>query len=153
MFRSVNPVFVSVSISWLTAQFLKTISNGLFKKSLHGFFDILASLIWRTGGMPSSHAALVTALAVSIGIHEGVGSTVFVLAIFFAFVVIRDALGVRLSSGRQAQVLNKLGKSLEKHVDIDFTAVKEVQGHTPSEVLAGIILGGSIALIAGILIR
>lgn len=148
-----NPVFLSALISWFTAQCLKTILNALVRKSLHNPLDVLASLLWRTGGMPSSHAALVTALTVSIGIYEGTGSTIFVLSIFFAVVVIRDALGVRLSNGRQARALNKLGKDLSEKLDIDFIVVKEIHGHTPQEVLAGILLGGGTAFIASLLTK
>lgn len=153
MLRSVNPVFITALLSWFGAQFIKTILNGLLKKSLRNPADVIASLIWRTGGMPSSHSALVTALAVSIGFNEGINSTMFALALFFALVVVRDALGVRLSTGRQAQALNRLGRSLEHQEGVDFAPVKEVHGHTPPEVLAGVILGGSIALAASILSR
>ncbi len=153
MFRSVNPVFISALLSWFGAQFIKTILNGLYKKVLRNPADIIASLIWRTGGMPSSHSALVTALAVSIAFNEGINSTLFALALFFAIVVIRDALGVRLSTGRQAQALNRLGRSLETQKDVDFAPVKEVHGHTPPEVLVGVLLGGSIALAASFLAR
>lgn len=151
MISDVNPVFISALLSWFGAQFIKTILNGLYKRKLHGAADIVASLIWRTGGMPSSHSALVTALAVSIGILEGINSTMFALALFFAIVVVRDALGVRLSTGRQAQALNRLGRSLEKTTEVDFVPVKEVHGHTPPEVLVGVILGGSVALVASLL--
>jgi len=147
-----NPVFFSALISWCTAQCVKTVVNGWAKKNLHGPVDVLASLMWRTGGMPSSHAALVTALTVSIAIHEGTGSTLFILSLFFSLVVIRDALGVRLSNGKQAQALNKLGKHLAEKWGMEFTIVKEVHGHSPLEVLVGMLLGGCIALVISLLV-
>ncbi len=148
MFKSLNPAFVSAFFSWFCAQFVKTIINVAFKKKLRGFMDIFASLLWRTGGMPSSHSALVTALAVSIGMSEGLNSTLFALALFFAIVVVRDALGVRLSAGRQAQALNRLGRGIENKTGIEFNPVKEVHGHTAPEVIVGGLLGGGIALVA-----
>lgn len=151
MFDAVNPVFTSALLSWFAAQFIKTILNGIYKRRLHNAADIIASLMWRTGGMPSSHSALVTALAVSTGILEGINTTLFALSLFFAIVVIRDALGVRLSTGRQAQALNRLGRTLEEREQIDFAPVKEVHGHTPPEVLAGVLLGGGIALLSSLM--
>jgi acid phosphatase family membrane protein YuiD len=75
-----------------------------------------------------------------------VDSTIFVLACCFALVVIRDAVGVRRSSGIQAKTLNKLGNALKEKEIVSFTPVKEVQGHTPLEVLVGGLLGCFIAL-------
>lgn len=151
MFNTVNPVFTSALLSWFAAQFIKTILNAIYKRRLHNAADIIASLMWRTGGMPSSHSALVTALAVSTGILEGINTTLFALSLFFAIVVIRDALGVRLSTGRQAQALNRLGRTLEAREEIEFVPVKEVHGHTPPEVLAGVLLGGAIALLTSLM--
>ncbi|MGI9255732.1 MAG: divergent PAP2 family protein [Salinispira sp.] len=146
-----NLVLISATISWLVTQCIKTLIHALFRKTPRGLPDIIAGLLWQTGGMPSSHGALVTALTVSIGILEGTGSSVFVLSLFFGIIVIRDSLGVRLSSGRQAHTLNKLGKNLKKKFAIDFTVVKEVHGHTPLEVLVGMLIGGTIALIVSTL--
>lgn len=153
MLRAVNPVFISAFLSWFGAQFIKTVLNGLYKKSLRNPADLIASLMWRTGGMPSSHSALVTALVVSIGFNEGVNTSLFALSLCFALVVLRDALGVRLSTGKQAQALNRLGKSIEDRSDIEFAPVKEVHGHTPPEVLAGVLFGGCIALVLSLAAR
>ena len=153
MSKLLSPVLLSVFVSWFTVQCLKTIIQGVVKKSLHGVLDVLATLVWRTGGMPSSHAALVTALTVSIGIYQGTSNTLFILSLCFAFVVIRDSLGVRLAAGRQAQALNKLGKSLREQMKVDFQVVKEVHGHTPLEVLVGTILGAGIAVIVCTLVK
>ena len=91
--------------------------------------------------MPSSHSALVTSLCTSIGFRQGVDSDIFLLSLAFMLVVIRDAVGVRRSSGNQAKVLNKLGKQLQDKDSIEFTPVKEVQGHKPLEVVMGCLLG------------
>lgn len=102
---------------------------------------MVATLVWRTGGMPSSHSSMVTALATSIGFSNGVGSPIFTLSLFYGILIIRDALGVRRAAGVQAQVLNRLGAQLARGGLVDFEPVKEVIGHTPSEVSVGVLLG------------
>ena len=96
--------------------------------------------------MPSSHSALVVSIATAIGFTEGLDTSVFVLSICFALVVIRDAMGVRRSAGQQARALNLLGKELAARFGIQQRPVREVLGHTPSEVLVGAGLGFFLAL-------
>ena len=106
---------------------------------------MLEVLIWRTGGMPSSHSAMVAALAASIAFNEGLASNLFVITLMFALVIIRDALGVRRSSGVQARVLNWLGRQASEKLKIEYHPVKEVNGHSPLEVAVGVFLGIIIA--------
>ena len=129
-----NPIFLAAITSWLLSQFIKTFIGfcGSSVHSLPVFFDLL---VWRTGGMPSSHSALVTALSTAIGFKQGVSSDLFIFSIFSAMIVIRDA------SGLQAKMLNEVGAKMAETMDIPFKPVKEVQGHTPVEVFAGMILG------------
>lgn len=140
-----NPIFLSAVFSLLIAQFVKALIN-VFRYRSRSFKDVVVTLFWKTGGMPSSHSALVVALVTSIGIVEGADTSVFILALFFALVVIRDAMGVRRSAGLQARSLNVLGKELSNRLGIAFHPVKEVQGHSPAQVLAGSLLGFFIAL-------
>ena len=135
-----NPVFLSAMFSWLSAQFIKTVIK-LLTGRVNDLKELLALLFWRTGGMPSSHSALVCALTTSIGFRSGVDSDIFILALCFMLVVIRDAVGVRRASGLQARCLNELGKKLHQKGMIDFQTVKEVHGHTPLEVFVGCLLG------------
>jgi acid phosphatase family membrane protein YuiD len=142
----VNSIFISTLLSWLMAQLLKTViqfvkarGGGQRKKEV---FNVFA---WRTGGMPSSHAALVAAMTTAAAFKDGVRSDIFVVCLFLALIVMRDALGVRRSSGLQARALNRLGKSLSETQGIDFHPVKEVNGHTPMEVFVGACLGVFIA--------
>jgi len=102
-------------------------------------------MIWRTGGMPSSHAAIVCALVTSVGIYEGLDSNLFIFSLIFAMVVLRDAVGVRRAAGLQAKALNNLGRQYAKLTGMEFHSVKEIQGHTPLEVLVGVVLGIAIA--------
>ncbi len=141
-----NRIFLSGLFGWLIAQIAKMTIDYL-KGRTHSSGDVISTLLWKTGGMPSSHSALVTSLATSIAVFHGVSSTFFILALFFGGVVIRDALGVRRSSGQQAQVLNQLGRRLSEQELITFNPVKEVSGHTLPEVTVGMVIGLLVALL------
>jgi acid phosphatase family membrane protein YuiD len=140
-----NPIFLSALFSLLIAQFLKAIIN-IFRSRASSFREVLLTFFWKTGGMPSSHSALAISIATSIGICEGLNTSIFILALFFSLVVIRDALGVRRSSGLQAKALNQLGQELNSRSGLPFRPVKEVHGHNPPEVVVGSLLGFFIAL-------
>jgi acid phosphatase family membrane protein YuiD len=139
-----NPVFLSAIISLLTAQFIKMLIN-IFKYRSRSLKDVLLTFLWKTGGMPSSHSALVVALTTSIAFIDGPASDLFVITVFFSLIVIRDAMGVRRSAGIQARTLNILGKDLSNRFGISFRPVKEVQGHSPLQVAVGGLLGFFIA--------
>ena len=140
-----NPVFLSALWSLLLAQFIKAIVN-LLRWRRQSLRETLLTFFWKTGGMPSSHSALAVSIATSIGVVEGVGSNLFILSMFFALVVIRDAMGVRRSAGLQARALNSLGRRFAARFGDNFTPVKEVMGHSASQVFVGSLLGFFIAL-------
>ena len=136
-----NPIFLSAIFSWLSAQFIKTLIR-LVSGRVHSRSELISLLFWKTGGMPSSHSALVSAITTSIGYRSGINSEIFLLSCCFALVTVRDAVGVRRSSGIQAKVINTIGTELKKKEVIDsFNPVKEVQGHKPLEVIVGCLLG------------
>jgi len=141
-----NKIFLSTVVSLFTAQFLKLFFY-LFTTKKKKKWDAIETVIWRTGGMPSSHSAVVCALATAIGIHEGISSTYFILSLVFALVVLRDSVGVRRAAGLQAKALNNLGKQFAKFAGQEFHSVKEIQGHTPLEVLVGSCLGVLISVV------
>lgn len=142
----VNPILLSCVFSWLGAQFLKTTINLIYGR-IHSLYELLETMIWRTGGMPSSHSALVTSLCTTIAFRHGLNSDLFVFSLCFFLVVIRDAFGVRRSSGLQAKKLNEVGSELkEKKIIKDYKRIKEVNGHTPMEVICGCFVGFFIAL-------
>ncbi|XP_042458413.1 uncharacterized membrane protein YuiD-like [Zingiber officinale] len=102
-----------------------------------------------SGGMPSSHSATVTALAVAIGIQDGLNSPTFATATILASVVMYDAFGVRLHTGKQAEVLNQIVYELpDEHPLADTRPLRELLGHTPLQVTAGAIVGCAVAGIA-----
>jgi len=140
-----NPVFLSAIFSLLVAQFIKAIIN-LFRYRSRSLKEVLVTFLWKTGGMPSSHSALAVSIATAIAFTEGVNTSIFILAFFFALVVIRDEMGVRRSSGIQARTLNQVGKELNSRFGIAFRPVKEVHGHSPAQVVVGALLGFFMAL-------
>lgn len=139
-----NPVFQSAVSSLLVAQLMKSIISLLRYRST-SIREVFVTFFWKTGGMPSSHSALAVSVAVAIALTEGF-TNLFVLALFFALVVIRDALGVRRAAGLQANALNRLGSELASTKGISFKPVKEVHGHSTPEVAVGSALGFFIAL-------
>ena len=140
-----GPVFLSAFFSWFIAQLVKTVIDiGRQRSRTSG--EAVATMFWKTGGMPSSHSSLVTALATSIGFEHGLGEPIFTLSLFYGVLIIRDALGVRRSAGMQAQALNEIGLQLKERFGIAHNPVKEVLGHTPTEVAVGVALGFFIAV-------
>jgi acid phosphatase family membrane protein YuiD len=139
-----NPLFLAPITSWFLAQLIKAVVvlSGRRRKTMKEVFEALA---WRTGGMPSSHSALVTSMTTSAAFKEGLDSNVFIISLWFTLIVIRDAMGVRRASGIQAYVLNLLGKKVAEKTGIEYHPVKEIHGHTPLEVVVGGLLGIFIA--------
>jgi acid phosphatase family membrane protein YuiD len=140
-----NPIFLSCVSSWFSAQLMKAIIVLLKGRRRSSGREVLETIAWRTGGMPSSHASLVASMATSVAFWEGISSNLFIVTLFFALIVMRDAMGVRRSSGIQARTLNLLGRQLAENVKIDYHPIKEVHGHAPLEVVIGALLGIFIA--------
>ena len=141
-----NPILLAGIFSWLSAQFLKTVIE-LFYGRIKSLKVLLESMFWRTGGMPSSHSAIVTAVCTSIGIIEGTDSSIFFLSLLLTFITMRDAVGVRRSSGVQSKKINEIGNELEENGYLkEYKSIKEVNGHTPIQVIMGAILGFLIGL-------
>ena len=129
-------LFWSVS-SCLLAQIFKILFN---------FFStgkIRFGIIFETGGMPSSHSALITGATSGIGYDLGFDSSIFALAVAVALIVMYDASGVRKSAGIQAAEINKLSKKLDPQSEL---MLKETLGHTKIEVMVGSFLGPLITL-------
>ncbi|MFC1770622.1 divergent PAP2 family protein [Candidatus Margulisiibacteriota bacterium] len=97
-----------------------------------------------SGGMPSSHAATVTALTISIGLSEGWFSPIFYVAAIFSLIVLYDAVGVRRAVGQQGEILNQI-------MTDDPKVQIKASGHSPLEVIIGILLGAAIAIILRLL--
>lgn len=130
-----NKVFFITLYAWLITQTLKVII-GVIKEKRFNFRWFVG-----TGGMPSSHAATVSALSTAVGLHSGFGSAIFVVTLAFSIIVIFDAQGVRRASGKQAGVLNKMLDDIYWKHRIQEDRLKELLGHAPIEVWIGIICG------------
>lgn len=102
-----------------------------------------------TGGMPSSHSALVTALATEVGQQTGLDSPDFAIATIFAIIVMYDAAGVRQAAGKQARILNQIIDELfQEKPEFNEDRLKELLGHTPVQVIVGFLLGVGISFVA-----
>lgn len=134
-----NTILATALTAWFCAQVLKTLTS--YWK--HGTLNV--ERLVGAGGMPSSHTALVMSLAWAVGLHDGFTSSLFAVTIVLASIVMYDAAGVRRAAGKQAKVINKLVRELRAEHTVRDIRLKELLGHTPLEVLAGAILGISIA--------
>ena len=132
-----NSVLFWSLLSCLMAQFFKIIFNFITTGKIR--FGIM----FETGGMPSSHSALITGATSGIGFQIGFDSSIFALAVAVSLIVMYDASGVRKSAGIQAAEINKLSKKLEPKSQI---YLKETLGHTKFEVIVGSLLGPLITL-------
>ena len=132
-----NPFLLIGLSSWFWAQLIKTIIHAIVTKSID-FTRLIGD-----GGMPSGHSATVSSLATAAALVYGLGSFEFAMAFIFAIVVCKDAMGVRLETGKQAKLLNEfmdLFAKLEQPLS-DQEKLKELVGHTPLQVCMGALLG------------
>lgn len=132
--------FLRISLSsWLLAQVVKTLLYAIEAKK----FDL--TRLFGDGGMPSGHAATVTSLAVACALDFGTDSFAFALSAVLALVVCHDAMGVRLETGKQAAAINELLEGLPSPGE--KAKLKEFVGHTPAQVMAGVLLGAANAIV------
>ena len=137
-----NYPLVVASIAWFLAQTIK-ICIYYFKDR-----DLNLMHFFEAGGMPSAHSATVSALALSCGLHFGFGSPFFATAFVLALIVMYDATGVRHAAGQQALVLNRIMDDIYNGGVPGEKKLREMMGHTPSEVYAGATIGVLTSLIA-----
>ncbi|MGH2521316.1 MAG: divergent PAP2 family protein [Anaerolineales bacterium] len=141
-----NKILVAAVAPWALAQIIKVPLEYLLRRRWDW------GLLLSSGGMPSSHSALVTGAATAIGLQLGFDSPLFAMAGVFAMIVIYDAIGVRRQAGDHARVLNLMIDELLTGHPLAEKELKEVLGHTPREVIGGIALGvGTAYLIMRVL--
>jgi uncharacterized protein len=131
----IHPICWAALLSGFLAQLYKVVFESIRERrlKLHRLFD--------TGGMPSSHTAVVTSLAVGAWRVEGLSSPLFTITLVFSLYFIFEATGLRQEVGKQARVLNEI---LDELIDTRHFArekTKELLGHTWSEVLGGFVVG------------
>jgi hypothetical protein len=134
-----NHVLIGALLAWSLAQGFKIPIYYLRTRRWNW------ALLFSVGGMPSSHSALVVAMAHGLGLYSGFDSPLFALGVTFAVVVIYDAAGLRRQAGIHAQKINILVNELLSGHQVSDKDLREVLGHTPFEVLAGILLGLAVS--------
>lgn len=143
-----NPILVAPVIGWCVAQVLKVLIHLCMTKTWNW------ERVVGGGGMPSSHSATVGALATATLLQFGASSFEFAMSTVFAIIVMYDAMNVRMETGKQGAILNILIKNEDIKAKLDETSkdkwtetiLKEYVGHTPSQVLVGLILGIAIGI-------
>lgn len=143
-----NPFLLAGVSGWFSAQVLKTILYAIINKKF------VVGRLFGDGGMPSAHSATVTSMALLIGLVCGFGSVVFAISAILAVIVCHDATGVRRETEKQAYLINELVKAFSELSEDKLPEVKLKQfvGHTPVQVLAGILLGVAVALVMFVLL-
>ena len=135
------PELIAFIMGWLVSSLLKIPTY----YSIHRRINLKQA--FGTGGMPSSHAATVTATTLAIGLFSGFDHPAFALAVAVSMIVIYDAAGVRREAGYHAVIINRLIDEYVKGPLIDQKKLKEMIGHTPLEVVGGVISGTLTTLI------
>ncbi len=136
-----NRILLAAFLAWAIAQVSKTILD-LFRQR-----KLILSRLVSSGGMPSSHSALVTGLATSTGRVMGLGSAAFAIAVVMASIVMYDAAGVRRAVSIQARILNQMIDEAFQGSPMAEKRLRELIGHTPIQVFVGALLGICVGLI------
>lgn len=138
-----NTPLVAAVVATVVAQVLKLLLVVLTERRW-AFARLL-----ETGGMPSSHSAAVSALAIALGVTYGWASPYFAVAAVFGSIVMYDATGIRRAAGLQAEMINDLVRELGHLMDEGFQpqALRTLLGHTYPQVIVGALLGVVTGLI------
>ncbi len=135
-----NRVVIAAVLAWVIGQFMKFPLEYILNKRWNW------GILFSSGGLPSSHSSLVTAVTLTIGLQDGFDTSIFALSAAIAMIVIYDAAGVRRQAGIHAARINEIMKNFFESGQLPEKELKEMLGHTPFEVITGIILGIIIAL-------
>lgn len=136
-----NRILLASFLAWAVAQVSKAIIDLIQQRRL-----ILSRLV-SSGGMPSSHSALVTGLATATGRVSGLGSAAFAIAVVMASIVMYDAAGVRRAVSIQARILNQMIDEMFQGSPMAEKRLRELIGHTPIQVFVGALLGIGIGIL------
>ena len=138
-----NKMLMAALIAWAAAQVIKTAIY------LIVYREWRAERLWGSGGMPSSHSATVCALTTAALLRYGVASPAFAVCFILTAVVLHDARGVRLETGKQARLLTAIAGIIEKTNQgvLPEVELKELVGHTPLQVAVGAVMGIVVGLL------
>ena len=135
------PELTACIVGWLASSILKIPVYYILHRKIN------LAMAFGTGGMPSSHAATMTATTLAIGLFSGFDNPAFAIAVAISMIVLYDAAGVRREAGRHASAINQLIDELFKGSSINQKQLKEMLGHSPIEVVGGILTGLASTLI------
>lgn len=131
-----------MDFSYALTPFVAWFAAGILKFSINSFkVKKLAFSLIGCGGLPSNHSAIVSSMAALIALKEGIGHPAFGVAVTLAFIVTLDASSLRRQVGKHAVLLNKIAPN------INCQTLRERMGHTPTEILAGIVVGIMVAVV------
>lgn len=136
-----NRILLAAFIAWAIAQFSKTIYEVV------RFRQFKPSKLVSSGGMPSSHSALVMGLATATGRIAGIESSAFAISVVLAAIVMYDAAGVRRAVSIQARILNQMIDEAFQGRPFGEKRLRELIGHTPIQVFVGALVGIVIGII------
>jgi uncharacterized protein len=136
-----NHVLITGLTAWALAQILKPPIEYLVTHRWNW------GQMFSSGGMPSSHTALMAATTLAVGLHTGFDNAAFAIAFAITMIVVYDAAGVRRQAGIHAEKINLLISELFSGQPISEDLLKEVLGHTPRQVIGGLMLGIVIAVL------
>jgi len=140
-----NHIILVPVIAWAISQIAKVFTHAIVNR------EFVIKKILADGGMPSAHAATVTSAATMCGLTVGFDSVVFGIATIFVAVILRDAVGVRRETAKNARKLkeaaDRINEKLTEEEKIDTSKIKLTGGHTTPEVVAGVILGVIVAIL------
>jgi acid phosphatase family membrane protein YuiD len=128
-------ILISAALSWMVAGLLKVPIYRITHKKWRW------SLIFSLGNMPSTHSAFVSGTALAVGLFSGFNTPAFAVAFALSAIVVSDAVGVRRQAGFHAERINLIINEVLKKKQISPSQLKEVLGHTPFEVAAGVFIG------------
>lgn len=129
---------LAIIIAWGAAHIIKYAGSRI-RREQHSF----AKHLFMSGGMPSSHSAIVIAVTTVIGLNEGFDSGLFGLAAALSLVVTYDAAHVRRMAGQTAEILHARARTQKEKLLLPIIS----RGHTPLEVAAGVVLGVVVGLV------
>ena len=136
-----NRILIAAFVAWVIAQFTKTIYE------LIRYRELKLGRLVSSGGMPSSHSALVMGLATATGRVAGLQSAVFAISLVLAAIVMYDAAGVRRAVSIQARILNQMIDEAFQGKPFAEERLRELIGHTPTQVIVGAFMGFVVAFL------
>jgi acid phosphatase family membrane protein YuiD len=142
-------ICLTIIVTTLLVQLIKTILQAYKTKKLNW------SVFFSTGGMPSSHSALVASACSLLWVANSFQLSIpFIVALVIAIVVIHDAMGIRLEASKHAKLLNEMTRKLNlDSEEYSEKQLKELLGHRPIEVLVGVFIGVIIPILVWVIYR